>query len=285
MSIKSKALAAAAAVTLSLGIGAATAGSPAHAATPSCGPNCIDIFSKNFGDYPPSGTPKFALDVFRQSQKVGQPIILFRQANSDPAEDFTLSFEGQVSQFFDSGLVSAAFALHYGCEPGIRFVNGTGGGIFNCTVTDPATRTTITYPDLYAFEIEYAPFGVNSGLCVGATSAAPGSKVSLQACGAGPGTVWAADTLDSCPFTNPLYSFEVQAINGLDTNFSHPSVLTYPASGFPTDKPRPQLFLSELAGFSQTGGVAPPSTLACGGLAVTGPDNNQLWGAIRGILP
>jgi hypothetical protein len=151
----------------------------------------------------------------------------------------------------------------------------------------PCTNGTTGNPgrNLFAFEIEYAPYGVDSGLCVGATSAAPGSKVALEPCGAGAGTVWAADTLDSCP-RNPLYFLEVQAINGLDTNFSHPSVLTYPAGGFPTDKPRPQLFLSALAGFSQTGGTAgPPSTLTCGGLAVTGPDNNQLWGAVQGVLP
>jgi len=282
MSIKSKVLAAAATLTLVSGLsmaGALTAG----AATPSCGPNCIDIFSKNFGSYPP-GSPQFALDVFKQKQATGQPIILFRQANSNPAEDFTLSFEGQVSDFFDAGMVSPAFALHYGCEPGIRFTSGTGGTLVSCTITDPLTRTTITYPDLYAFEIEYAPFGVESGLCAGATSAAPGSKVSLQPCGVSAGTVWAADTLDSCPFTNPLYSLEVQAINGLDTNFSHPSVLTYPASGFPTDTPRPQLTVQSLTGFSQTGNP-PPLNQTCGGLAVNGPDNNQLWGAVQGILP
>ena len=95
--------------------------------------------------------------------------------------------------------------------------------------------------------------------------------------------MWSADTLDSCP-TNPLYSVEVQAINGLDTNFSQPSVLTYPASSYPTDKPRAQLYLSQLTGFSQTGNPSPgPQT--CGGLAVNGPNNSQLWGAIQGVLP
>jgi hypothetical protein len=269
-----------AALTIAGGTAALTA-EPSRAATPSCGPSCIDIFNKNFGSY---FNPQFVVDTFRQKQAVGQPVILFREANSDPAQDFTLTFEGQVSNFFNAGLVSAAFALHYGCEPGLRFTGGTGGTI-TCTSVNPLTGQRVTFPDLYAFEIEYAPYGVESGLCVGATSAAPGSKVTLQPCGAAAGTVWAADTLDSCP-ANPLYSLEVQAINGLDTNFSHPSVLTYPAGSFPTDKPRPQLFLSSLAGFSQTGGTAgPPNTLTCGGLAVTGPDNNQLWGAVQGVLP
>ena len=278
MSIRGKVLAAAAALTLIGGVstGAVLTAGTARAATPSCGPACIDIFSKNFGSY---GSPQFALDVFRQGERAGQPIILFRQSNADPAEDFTLSFEGQVSDFFASGLVSSAFALHYGCETGLRFTGGTGG-TFNCTSTDPVTGRSITFPDLYAFEIEYAPFGVDSGLCVGATSAVPGSKVSLQPCGTTAGTVWAADTLDSCPFTNPLYSLEVQAINGLDTNFSHPSVLTYPASSFPTDKPRPQLLVKNLTGFSQNG---PPSPNPSGCQSIVGADTSQLWSAYLGI--
>jgi len=234
----------------------------ANAATPSCGPTCIDIFSKNFGSYL---NPQFALDVFRQGSKVGQPVILFRESNSDPAQDFTVAYEGQVSDFLAANLVSKSFALHYGCNWNVN-TNTCGNN----------------FPDLYAFELEYTPYGVDSGLCVGATSAAVNTKVTLQGCGAGAGTVWAVDTLDSCP-SNPLYSLEAQAINGLNTNFSHPSVLTYPAAGYPTDKPRPQLFLSALTGFSQAGGTGRASV--CGGLAVTGPNNNQLWGAYPGVLP
>lgn len=263
MSIKSKILAGAAALTLAGSLGA-VAGT-VHAATPSCGPKCIDVFSKQFGTY---AHPGFALDVFRQGARVGQPLILFRQSNSDPAQDFTVANEGQVSDFYAAGLVSPALALHYGCTGAI---NIPGGQI----VCGPTAR------NLFAFEVEYAPFGVDSGLCAGvATTAVPGEKVTLQPCGVSSKTVWIPDTLDSCP-RNPLYSLEVQAINGSDTNFSHPYVLTYPASGFPTDKPRPQLFVSNLTGFSQSGG----GSGVCGGLSVSGPDTNQLWGAVTGIMP
>jgi hypothetical protein len=262
MSIKSKVLAAGAVLTVTAGLAGPVSWTAARAATPSCGPTCADIFSKNFGTY---HNPQFTFDVFQQGAKVGQPIILFRESNADPAEDFTISEEGQVSDFFQAGLVSAAFNLHYGCNYSIA-----------------EAKCTNSFPDEYAFEIQYAPYGVDSGLCVGATSAVPGTKVTLQGCGVSAATVWAADTLDSC-LSNPLYSLEVQAINGLDVNFSHPSVLTYPAAGYPTDKPRPQLYLSSLAGFSQTGGTG--SSAVCGGLAVIGPDNNQLWGARAGVLP
>ena len=73
-----------------------------RAATPSCGDACVNIFSKLFGTH---RHPNFVMDVWRQAAKVGQPIILFRASNSDPAEDFTVSFQGLVSDFFAAGLV------------------------------------------------------------------------------------------------------------------------------------------------------------------------------------
>ena len=270
MSIKSKVIAAAAALTLIGGLGTAgvLGAGTASAATPSCGSACTDVFSHNFGT---PTDPQFVLDVFQRGQKVGQPVILFRESNADPAEDWTSSFQGTVADFYAAGMVSAGFALHYGC-------NGTipVAGVQIPCAGGPGR-------DLFAFEEEYAPFGVESGLCAGATSGAVNTKVTLQPCGTNAGTVWAVDTLDSCP-TNPLYTLEAQVINGLDTNFSQPSVLTYPADGYPTDKPRPELYLSALAGFSLDGN--PPSgPQTCGGLAVNGPDNNQLFGAFQGILP
>ena len=81
MSIKSKVLAAAATLTLVSGVGAAgalTAGT-ASAATPSCGRSCINLFSHQFGNF---ASPNYTVDVLRQGEKTGQPIILFRQRTS-----------------------------------------------------------------------------------------------------------------------------------------------------------------------------------------------------------
>ena len=104
MSIKSKVLATAATLTMVGGLG--TAGAlTANAATPSCGHRCIDIFSREFGNH---YRPNFVLDVFRGTAKTGTPIILFRTSNSDKAEDFTISFQGTVADFFAAGLVSSA---------------------------------------------------------------------------------------------------------------------------------------------------------------------------------
>ena len=92
MSIKSKVFAAAATLTLVAGAGAVAATS-ASAATPSCGPICVDIFNHDFGTH---AHPNFVLDTLRQGEKIGQPQILFRVANSDPAEDYTLDRKSVV---------------------------------------------------------------------------------------------------------------------------------------------------------------------------------------------
>ena len=246
MSIKSKVLAAAATLTMVGGVavtGALTAGT-ASAATPSCGFSCINIFSKQFGTH---HNPAFVMDVWRQGAKVGQPIILFRSSNADPAEDFTVSFQGLVSDFYAAGLVNAETNLHYG-----------GGSV---GATDDA-----------AFELEYSPYVVESGLCVGTpTTAAQGEGVSLQPCGASSKTVWILDTFDQ-PFQFFLHGY-APAINGSNTNFSHPYVLTYPANGYPTDIPRPQLTTRNLTGFSNGFGPIVGTVI-----------NTQMWGADFGVL-
>ena len=258
MSIKSKALATAAALTLVGGVGMAGALSAgtASAATPSCGSSCVDIFSHQFGTH---RSPNYVVDVLRQGEKVNQPVILFRTADFDPAEDWTVSFQGTTADFYAAGLVSAAVALHYGCVVNDPFPDCYGQTTFN--VNDPA------------FEIEYAPFGVDSGLCMGvAATAIQEEGVTLQPCGVSGKTVWIADIFDS-PAT--LFNGYVPLINGSDTNFSTPYVLTYPSSGFPTNMPRPELEVDNITGFSQ--GFPPGPELGT-------VQDNQLWGADFGVL-
>jgi hypothetical protein len=262
MSIKSKVLAAAATLTLVSGVGAAgalTAGS-ASAATPSCGIACVNLFSYQFGTH---ASPNYTVDVLRQGEKVGQPIILFRTANYDPALDWTFSIQGTVADFFAAGLVSSAVALHYGCIATVNFPNCP----FNVTsASGPGTS------DYLAVENQYSPFGVESGLCMGVAATAFNDEgVTLQPCGVSSKTVWILDTLDQ-QFTTAWAHGYIPLINGSDTNFSQPFVLTYPGSGIPTDKPRPQLFVSNLTGFS----------FHVGNLFGTGANSNQLWGATFG---
>jgi hypothetical protein len=205
------------------------------------------------------GAPNFVLDTLRQGEKAGQPQILFRTSDTDPAEDYTISDQGLVSDFYTAGLVSSAVALHYGglgCEG---------------TVTPGATPPcSANYPDLEAYEVEYSPYGVDSGLCAGvAATATAGEKVTLQPCGASSRTVWIIDSEDTDVNSNtPL-------INGSDSNFSQPFVLTYPSSAYPTDFPRPVLYVTNLTGFQGANGLPTRGTV----------DDNQLWAQETGVLP
>jgi hypothetical protein len=240
MSIKSKVFAAAATLTLIGGVSAVGALS-ASAATPSCGPTCIDLFNNDFGTH---AHPNFALDTLRQGEKVGQPQILFRTANFDPALDYTISYQGLVSDFYAAALVSPEVDLHYGA-------GATG------------------FPDDAAFEVQYSPYGVDSGLCAGvAATAISGEKVTLEPCGVSSKTLWIVDSADT------VAHGYVPLINGSDTNFSQPFVLTYPAAAYPTDMPRPELYVSNLTGSQGANGQPFPGTV----------NSNQLWGADFGQL-
>jgi hypothetical protein len=185
MSITSKVLAAAA--TVSVAGGLSMAGTlPATAATPQCGPHCIQIFSAKFGT---NANPGFVETVFQGVAQVGQPTILAPPSNSNPAGDLIVSRAGPVSGFFAAGLVSAAVNSHYG----------------------PQT----------AVQIEYAPLGVPTGLCAAlATTAFQNEGLSLQPCSVPGTTVWIKDFADSSATTYfPL-------VNGSTTDFSHPFGMT-----------------------------------------------------------
>jgi hypothetical protein len=227
MSIKSKVLAVAAALTLVGGIGIRWALS-ASAATPACGQACIEVFSPEFGT---STNPGFVETVFQGLARVGQPAIMHRASSSDPAEDLIVPRIGLVSTFFAAGMVSAEVNRHYGNE--------------------------------LAAQIEYAPFGVPSGLCSGlATTAFQNEGLTFQPCSTPATTVWIIDTADS-PATAPTY-FPI--VNGSTTDFSHPYGMTYPSEADPTVMRLPQIKIRHL--------IRNPADV---------PDR-QLWGVARGVL-
>lgn len=149
-------------------------------------------------------------------------------SNSDPAEDWTIWPAGTVSQLAAFGIVSHNLALHYG-------------------------------PD-QAFEAEYAPYGAGTGLCAGLARAAVNREsVTLQECGQSGRSVWVIDAADQSGRYTPL-------INGSDTNFSDPQVLTEP--GRPARWPNPQLISYRLQKFAN-GTVY----------------DDQMWDNTIGVLP
>jgi hypothetical protein len=158
-----------------------------------------------------------------QAQTTGQPLTLAGPNNADAGEDFTLSNEGTVSDFIQAGLIATGMA---------------------------------PYDSLEVYEIEYAPFGVQTGMCVGVgVTPANGTRVDLEPCGVSAKTTWIPDS------TTSITSSDAALINGAtDSNFSNPYVLSTLLPGLP-------LFTSTLHTSS-------------GGAVVT----NQLWGAETGVV-
>ena len=186
MSTKVKFFASVAAVMMAGVLGAAAAPT-ASAATPSCGPTCINLFTQLYGS-------SFILDVLlNQGQNanqpnVGQPIILAPASNSNPGEDFVASDQGTVADFIAAGLMSPSLSAYNNDE---------------------------------AFEFEYAPFGADTDLCVGVgTTPTKNTPVSLQPCGVTAKTVWIVDIVQSSTATAHLIN------GGTDTSFSNPYSLT-----------------------------------------------------------
>jgi hypothetical protein len=238
MSVKGKI---AVVVTLAVVGGAAVAATlPADAATPQCGHSCVDLYG---GISVTLGHPSFVIDSYLQGQVNGTPIILSGAGNTDPGEDFVTSAPELVSLYFLAGLVSPEVALHYGCVPD-QIVPICPSGAEN----------------LLAFEIQYAPYGALTGSCVGvAATATSGAKVALQPCGVSGKTVWIVDS--SASVTGSF----VPLINGSDTDFTNPFVLTYPSGASPTDQPAPQLLVDNL---TENSGQVPDSQLWSEGVGV-----------------
>ena len=210
MSITRKVLAAAA--TLAVAGGLSTVGTlPAGAATPQCGPHCIQIFSAKFGT---NANPGFVETVFQGVATAGQPTIVAPPSSSDPAGDLIATHPASgpfVSDFFAAGLVSAAVNQQYGTER--------------------------------AVQIEFAPLGVPTGLCAAlATTAYQNEGLTLQPCSTPGTTVWIIDTADSratAPARFPL-------VNGSTTDFTHPFAMII--HGNPAHKQFPQIKVQRLRG-------------------------------------
>ena len=96
-----------------------------------------------------------------------------------------------------------------------------------------------------------------------------GEGVTLQPCGVSSKTVWILDTLDQ--------SFTPASAHGTsaDQRLGHqllPAVRAeLPGQGFPTDKPRPQLAVPNLTGFSFNGQRPQFGTIASGEPALGRP--------------
>jgi hypothetical protein len=182
-------MAAGVAVVTSLGlIGAGAASAATAKVKPDATPPCG---GSCYNPYNAKWGPNVILST--PGSSVGAKVNLRQADNSNPGQDWTSYFQGSVWKFYHYGLVSGNLAFHYGNEP--------------------------------AFEAQWSPYGVNTGLCAGTRSPAKnGLKVTLQECGNGANTVWVVDTNDAAADPNSDGYFPI--IAGSTTNFSQPQVLT-----------------------------------------------------------
>jgi hypothetical protein len=190
MSIKGKVVGAAAALAVVGGVGAVGTTMSATAATPQCGPSCIQVFSPRFGTV---AQPNFIENVRHGVAKVGQPTILDRASSSNPAGDLMVPSPGlHVSDFFAAGTLAPDVNSHFGSLP--------------------------------ALQLEFTPLGKASGLCVGvAKTAFANEGLTLQPCSVPGTTVWIIDPFVAPASLNGYFAI----INGSTTDFSHPFTMTY----------------------------------------------------------
>lgn len=155
------------------------------------------------------------------NSNTGQPVALLQASNTNQGEDWAVLDEGTVHDFYAAGLVSAGLNLHYGNDE--------------------------------VYEFDYVPYGVDSGQCLGVAGiAGNGAPVSLQPCGVSAHTLWVADVADAQQRLVPF-------INGSDTNFSYPYVLT-----------------------ADTAGITMSTRMLTGGDGVI--DDGQYWNTEYGVL-
>jgi hypothetical protein len=164
---------------------------PASAATPACGQYCIGVFSSELGTY---AQPSFVEHVFGGVARINTETGLTTASSTDASEDFMNPHQGDVSDYYKLGLVSADVNRYYG--------------------------------GLVASQLEYAPLGEPTGLCVGVPiSPYSGEALSLQPCTVPGRTVWIIGATLS-PATESAKLFPI--ISGATTDFVHPFAMTYP---------------------------------------------------------
>lgn len=212
--------------------GSATAATSlsATAATPACAAHCISIFSKELGSYK---LPGFVEDVLGGSTSVGQPVGLKQGSSLDTSQDLIPTGGHIVSDFYKSGMLSAEVNARYG--------------------------------SLKAAQIEYAPAGKPTGLCVGLSKVAyENENATLQPCAVPSLTVWIIDTADS-PATEAAGYFPI--VNASTTDFTRPYAMSLSQAEIANHE-TPRIYVAQL----QFGGNDKTLT------------DQQLWGAHFGVL-
>jgi hypothetical protein len=161
-------------------------------ATPACGAGCFDLSSLVLGRHQIQNA--YVYGDNGTGGRVGQFVNLKTASNTRPNEDFAGANVGDLANYCGSLIPSQSYVC-------------------------------VNYPPFYpVFESNWAPFGNDSGLCVGLAIANLNNEpVTLQRCGASARTLWVGDLANKTIDNGHLY---VPWVNASDPNFSHPLVLT-----------------------------------------------------------
>jgi hypothetical protein len=184
---------------LTLGTSAVAQASATHIkpqATPACGYNCFNLSNLTWGKHWIQYANAGANGV---NGHIGTTLRLGRATDSTPNEDFTGGFVGTVAQLCNESQLSPYICNNYG----------------------PSSLIEGNFP---VYESDWSPYGNESGLCAGVAQASTaGAQLTLQACGVSSKTFWIADLNNAHIGYTPF-------LNGADTNFTHPLVLTVVAT-------------------------------------------------------
>jgi hypothetical protein len=197
--IKRKSMAAVATLTIVCSVSAAATG-VASAASPVCGAACISVFSSELGSYDQLNFVEAVLGD--GGARVGQPVGLKRANKFDPTLDIIPDapvMDAKVSDFYAVGMVSAEANRHYGHLP--------------------------------AVQQRYAPFGMETDLCVGLASVTQNEGLTLQPCSVPGTTVWVVQEELAIP---PGY-FPI--VNAATTDFRRPFSMHLPRNEVASGKP------------------------------------------------
>ncbi len=179
---------------------AGTAGAQASVrplATPACGFNCFNLSSLAYGKHMIQSA--VVPGDNGSGGHVGDKINLANATDSSPNEDFTGGLVGTVAQLCGENQLSPYICNNYG-------------------------PTSEVHGDFPVYESDWAPYGNESGLCVGVGRPAFNNEnVTLRPCGVNATTFWVADLSHSHIGYTPF-------LNGADNTFTHPLVLTVVAT-------------------------------------------------------
>ena len=95
----------------------------AKAATSACGSVCVSLYPLSYG----TSDVLAVKGASGTNAWTGEPIAIATASSTSQAEDWSISQQATVSEFYTAGLMSAAMNLHWGSDEAYEFAYTPGG--------------------------------------------------------------------------------------------------------------------------------------------------------------